>query len=426
MVMSNMRSIMHLSGPAPATPLIDLLLGEFSSMTLILQGSDSAALPSTDATPVINPVIAQTAFHDADAFRTATSASASGSAEKHMGNVTLVDDHKCQQPEGFWARLGDEFSKMGAGWANAEAGIAQPDEPAAAACKGEVPVKPAAPAALEPGHTGGPDAKALEPSHTGGPDAQALLPGRTGGPDAAAAAGRHTLTSDVQVPSADAKQKPDVRLGDPSDAGQAPPAADLGTDKGGKDVPSVRLGDITAPAPADRSTSAAPGEADIVNPLLKGVESNIGKSVQELEPGINPRLGCVRMVSHAMHEADPTFPETNNAAAFSKALKDHGYEEVTVKPGDPALNNSNPGDVLVGRRPDGMPSHAAINMGDGKVFNNNSDSGKGQLDSLDQFKSTMHDSKGHWNKNGFNEVTIYRKKTDAPAASTTESLNYGV
>lgn len=128
-----------------------------------------------------------------------------------------------------------------------------------------------------------------------------------------------------------------------------------------------------------------------------------------LEPTLNPRLGCVRMVSHALHQADPTFPETNNTAEFRRALKMHGYEELTVKPGDPAINGAQAGSVIVGSRPDGMPSHAAISIGNGAIFNNNSDSGQGQIDSISKFNQGMHDGQGHWMKQGFNSVTIYRK-----------------
>jgi hypothetical protein len=350
-------------------------------MTIMTPGLDSTTVGPLDAPPLINPSLAHGAY-DATALTAGTPALNDRSADKHLGNVTLVDDGKCEPAQGFWSRLGNALYKITEDRGLADSGMPIPDEKAAKACPAEAPVRPAAETPVRPA-------------------AEAPLPG----------------------------------------AEQAPPMNDIG-----KDQPTVRLGDTSAPGQGDGQTAkvqpgptqpekaesgpaqpdnAAPGKTqpgqENLNPLLKGVPDNIGKHVQELEPGINPRLGCVRMVAHAMHEADPSFPETNNAEAFRKALAAHGYEAVTVKPGDPALGQSQPGDVLVGRRPDGMPSHAAINMGDGHVFNNNSDSGQGQIDSLNQFNQGMHDSKGHWMKNGFSDVTIYRKKADAspPVVSVT-------
>lgn len=134
-----------------------------------------------------------------------------------------------------------------------------------------------------------------------------------------------------------------------------------------------------------------------------------GKSILELDPKINPRLGCALAVSGALHELDPSFPITNNNKQLAQLLKQHGYEAV---PQDGALKNDsvNPGDVLIGQRPDGMPGHAAIYKGQGKIYENNSDTGTIIGDgSLDRFNDKMHDTDGRWNKNGFSDVMVYRK-----------------
>jgi hypothetical protein len=110
-----------------------------------------------------------------------------------------------------------------------------------------------------------------------------------------------------------------------------------------------------------------------------------------------------------LHELDPSFPITNNNKQLAQLLKLHGYEAV---PQDGALKGDsvNPGDVLIGQRPDGMPGHAAIYKGQGKIYENNSDTGTIIGDgNLDRFNDKMHDKDGRWNKNGFSEVMVYRK-----------------
>lgn len=152
----------------------------------------------------------------------------------------------------------------------------------------------------------------------------------------------------------------------------------------------------------DDTTSRGPSDSLPALPLE-------GKSILELDPKINPRLGCALAVSGALHELDPSFPITNNNKQLAQLLKQHGYEAV---PQDGALKSDsvNPGDVLIGQRPDGMPGHAAIYKGQGKIYENNSDTGTIIGDgSLDRFNDKMHDKDGRWNKNGFSDVLVYRK-----------------
>jgi len=386
-------------------------------MTLILPGSDGAVTATPlDGTMRLDAALAQGSY-DPAAFRAGTAAPEKGTADAHLNTMTLADDNKCAQPKGFWERLGEAFSNATVNDSYVEGGFVPPPEalkPTEPVCKGEAPLKPEGAAAAGPAveATG----KPADPPQAGGNDGTATPAVRLGDISTVPATGPGADDAGASG-AGGGKDSPVVRLGDTS---AAPPA--VAPEQGKEPSPLVvRLGDLSSTEGAtlgtgqhsqDQPAKPAPGQ-DMLNPLLSGVLSNIGKPVQELEPGINPRLGCVRMVAHAMHVADPSFPETNNAAAFRRALKEHGYEEVTVKPGDPALSGSHAGDVLVGHRPDGMPSHAAINMGDGTVFNNNSNTGKGQIDGMDQFNQGMHDSQGHWMKNGFADVTIYRKKASS-------------
>jgi hypothetical protein len=379
-----------------------------------LDVADKTATRGADATSDsmgVNTVHA--IYNDSAAFKAAMLPADNKNADAALGNLTLVDAAKSdcssssapadQAPSGksFWTRLGEAFTS----YSYAEAGMIPPEAlttPAAPAANAEVCTRPAQPGVPQSGG----DAASL-PGNTPSDSSRPAAPLDNSSP------------ADSAPPPATAPDAPAVRL-------NLDKPADAGTTSNNGDR-TVRLGPGTSgqaldhpAAPAAPAAPAKPGQENL-NRVLGSVLNHIGKPVQELEKGINPRLGCARMLSHALHEADPSFPETNSTAEFRRALKAHGYEEVTVKPGDPALAKSHAGDVIVGSRPDGMPSHVALSMGDGTVFNNNSDSGKGQIDSLDQFNQGMHDKSGHWQKNGFSAVTILRKKesTAAPVAPGT-------
>ena len=139
------------------------------------------------------------------------------------------------------------------------------------------------------------------------------------------------------------------------------------------------------------------------------LEGWIGKQIKDISPETNPRLGCALAVSSALHEMYPEIPVTVNNKVLEDALKKNGYE--LVEPGN-EINDGDlqAGDVLIGKRPYGMPGHASIYLGNGKLMENNSDTGTivGNGD-LNKFNRGMHNADGSWNKNGFNQVLILRK-----------------
>lgn len=137
----------------------------------------------------------------------------------------------------------------------------------------------------------------------------------------------------------------------------------------------------------------------------------IGKSIKELDPSINPRLGCALAVSRALHEQHPEIPITTNNKVLETALKKNGYELVETN-GELIADDLQPGDVLIGKRPYGMPGHAAIYRGNGKIIENNSDTGTITGDGdLGKFNKGMHYPDGRWNKNGFDSVLVLRRKS---------------
>ena len=367
-----------------------------------------------------NNLFAHNLYADNSSFKAAQAPTDNHSTQVALGNLSITNDGApAEAPKGFWARLDESI--VAAGYA--EAGMVPPDSTTAA------------PRTAEANAAQGPKLpNEMHESLAQGPKVSEL-PAKLAEPAAVSAAPTAPEHSAVTAPAADAKSHPQfqVNLGDLNAQPGPTNSNNESTVRLGPgstaDTPTTRIAPEAAGThaaetphtPDVQSHPAAPaaqGTHDSTQAALKSAHDNVGKHVTELEPGINPRLGCVRMLSHALHEADPTFPETNNTAQFRRLLKQHGYEEVTVKPGDPAIGHSNPGDIVIGSRPDGMPSHVAMSMGDGKVFNNNSDSGQGQLDSINQFNQGMHDSKGHWNSNGFTSVEMFRKVAKPEVTST--------
>lgn len=142
-----------------------------------------------------------------------------------------------------------------------------------------------------------------------------------------------------------------------------------------------------------------------------------GTKITDLDPKINPRLGCALAVSDLLNAQNPKIGVTTNTRALEADLKRNGYEAVVQKqPLNP--NDLKPGDVILGFRPGEMPSHAAVYKGNGKLYENNSDTGKidGNGD-VNKFNQKMHDQQGNWQKNGFEQVIVLRKRQDADVAS---------
>lgn len=172
-----------------------------------------------------------------------------------------------------------------------------------------------------------------------------------------------------------------------------------GVDDSGKPIDKVDNSDgqddQDRPAEQASKVDSPSGPSDL---LLASVDKRLGQSLDVA----NRRLGCTTAVSQVLSEIDPEITVTSNNRAFARDLEAHGYERVP-------LAEIKPGDVIIGKRPDGMPGHSAIYMGDGKVFNNNSNSQQMQIDGVEKFSQGMHDQNGRWNKNGFSETVVYRK-----------------
>lgn len=214
------------------------------------------------------------------------------------------------------------------------------------------------------------------------------------------------IYQDIHTPGDAPEESESVNAGDQSTSPRQDTGDDTGTKPGqdtGDDTGSRRkpdAGDTTTP---DRSNF------DAMRPRMRDL---IGKPPGVLDPKTPPRLACAVAVSEVVNSADARIRKTVNSNQLERDMIAAGYERVT-------LDQARPGDVIIGKRPYNMAGHAAIYMGDGMIFNNNSDAGKMQIDSVDKFRKGMHDKQGRWNPNGYSEVAVYRRKntTNSTAAA---------
>ncbi len=146
-----------------------------------------------------------------------------------------------------------------------------------------------------------------------------------------------------------------------------------------------------------------------------------GQKITDLQKGINPRLGCALAVSSALHAQDSRIAVTANVDRLKVELQKLGYEMQVVKPGELKEENLKPQDVIlgyreenIGRRHDHMPRHAAIYVGQGKVYQNDSNTGVIGRGDLQQFNQALINKDGKFNSNGFDRVIVLHRP--APTA----------
>lgn len=121
------------------------------------------------------------------------------------------------------------------------------------------------------------------------------------------------------------------------------------------------------------------------------LQSLIGRSVPEFDRTVPARLGCARAVSLALERAYGVPTRAQGCAALEREIQQYGWVQVDPK-------QIQPGDVIVAHRQPGDYGHAAIFVGNNLVYNNNSNSGRIQLDNVSKFRSRE-----------FVRVNVYRK-----------------
>jgi len=151
---------------------------------------------------------------------------------------------------------------------------------------------------------------------------------------------------------------------------------------------------------SNRAGTWSPYDFAVYNHLKAQAQSLVGHSIQEYDKTVPVRLGCARAVSLLVNQGYG-FPVTDQSIAnLEQSLRKTGFTEVSIK-------DMKPGDVICGYRKPGDYPHGAVYMGNGMIFNNDSNSGVMQIQSIAKY-----------NHSDFKRFVILHRPSSVPAVST--------
>lgn len=137
---------------------------------------------------------------------------------------------------------------------------------------------------------------------------------------------------------------------------------------------------------------------------LVNVTNNLDqRSLKEFDPNIDPDVGCAKAVSLAISQAYGVNVNEVNVNRLEGRLRGLGFQEVN------STRDIKPGDVILGYRPNNDFSHAAVYMGNGMIFNNDSETQLMRQQSINKFNSAE-----------FNKFVVLRRP-DVPLGASSSS-----
>lgn len=137
---------------------------------------------------------------------------------------------------------------------------------------------------------------------------------------------------------------------------------------------------------------------------LVNVTNNLDqRSLKEFDPNIDPDVGCARAVSLAVSQAYGINVNEVNVNRLESRLRGLGFQEVN------STRDIKPGDVILAYRPNQDYSHSAIYMGNGMIFNNDSETQVMRQQSINKFNSAE-----------FNKFVVLRRP-DTPLGAGSEA-----
>lgn len=137
---------------------------------------------------------------------------------------------------------------------------------------------------------------------------------------------------------------------------------------------------------------------------LVNVTNNLDqRSLREFDPNIDPDVGCARAVSLAVSQAYGISVNEVNVNRLESRLRGLGFQEVN------STRDIKPGDVILAYRPNQDYSHSAIYMGNGMIFNNDSETQVMRQQSINKFNSAE-----------FNKFVVLRRP-DTPLGTGSEA-----
>jgi len=152
---------------------------------------------------------------------------------------------------------------------------------------------------------------------------------------------------------------------------------------------------------SDRANSGTWNQYDfaVYDHLKEQAQALVGHCIQEYDKSVPIRLGCARAVSLLVNHGYG-FPVTDQSIGnLEQTLRKDGFTQVAIK-------DMMPGDVICGYRAPGDYPHGAVYMGNGKIFNNDSDDGIMEIQSIAKY-----------NKSDFKRFVVLRRPADVPAVA---------
>jgi len=151
----------------------------------------------------------------------------------------------------------------------------------------------------------------------------------------------------------------------------------------------------------DSDSAGVSGNYDqaVYNHLLEQAKALSGHNIQEFDRSVPIRLGCARAVSLLVNKGYGFDVKDQAIANLEKNLRSKGFTEVSIK-------DMKPGDVICGYREAGDYPHGAVYMGNGQIFNNDSDDGIMEIQSIAKY-----------NKSEFKRFVILHRPDSVPAVS---------
>lgn len=144
---------------------------------------------------------------------------------------------------------------------------------------------------------------------------------------------------------------------------------------------------VTREYQQERPTRSLPAQAmgdydwQAYNKLAETAQRLEGQSITDYDSRVTKRLGCCRAVSLLIHDAWGIDTTDINVRQMEKHLRgSEGFVPVEIK-------DMKPGDLVLAYREENDYPHAAVYLGNGKMFNNDSNLGTMAIQSMDKFNS---------------------------------------
>lgn len=139
-------------------------------------------------------------------------------------------------------------------------------------------------------------------------------------------------------------------------------------------------------------------DRQVYDRLSREANGLVGHSINDYGSKIDPDVGCAVAVSLAVSRGYGFKVNEITVQGLERALKEKGFTEVG------STRDIKPSDIILAYRDANDYGHAALYMGNGQIFNNDSDSRLMRMESI-----------GKYNSAEFKKFVILRRPAEVPA-----------